>query len=1356
MALSLVPGLAPGLVAGDWEGTARARLGEGPGRALAQLGAPGGRSPMLPLWPEGLPPGDPRWPEELVRALGEDLQLRGWEWVSPEFRPRLAAYFQEGSLVKAAKLTEEMLLRQGSNLRLHLLSAWLYEQVGRSDLARDRYRRAEELALTTGDRDLVRFSLLRTALRFGKGRALRHEVEGFERLLRVAGSQEGAEARERLAVAIGWRGLLALAEGHVQRAADLFREALGQDPNNLSLRFNLALAEYHSPLRVGHAGRSIGSLAGIERAVGSGHSGAVEVAARTLTQRMKSLQLRALAQGGAPDRALEEAEALQAATPRDTRVAQVLAEFYERMGKWEEAAARYAVIREHAPLARLRQQGATDEARALARVDELRAHQVSPEEVALSEAAMLVDQPTYREAARLLRRARRRIGQERFSEALRLFHEGWEQWPEVVQFPLERAQLLTRLGRYRQAQAELGRALEVDPDRGETHAWMALVLLARGPAGPGPARALGHADRAKAQEATALALHARGWALSALGDVRDGAEELRRAAELDPENPEIHYRLGLSLMALDLEASALPRFQEAARLSPAHPRASLMSGLALARMGRREEAIEALSLVAQGARSNEQRIARNTLARLTGQARADNPSDRPDLAVPPPGLPAPGADLATTSSELAETRSPGFSRYLAAADRVRRGELQAAKDELAALQEEFPGFAEPSVARATLTLLDGESDAARESVNTILDLRPDDPRGLVLWAAHAVGEGEALALARALGAYARTPGEVADDRFLQAVIRRWDEVLEIDPYRTRARWHRGMLRLFSGSLVAADKDFTGAGEDPPALRGRALVSLLRFARTKDGMHLKDARGFLRQSGDGVLVRGLERVRQEVLREDEVEARPVALERTWDRATATEYVCVSPQVKSMVLGLPVDSIDATRAGLGQRPWQFIDGLLRAKGTSGAGEEPEARARSGPLDYQVLTGEKPGEIAVPAPGIRSGSPFDLPGESVFEEGLFGELGELPDAPPELPDLDELPPEEVDLPEIGLDEDDLGDLGGGPTQGEIDEPIDFDELGDLDDLDDLGDLDGANLLVGHPSQGARSLWPEDFPVGAAPTTDREEAPQVVSPSARSAPPVPSAPSAPGTRIPAESPPANVAAPALSAPETRIAAESPPADVAAPAQPVPETRILAESPPPVADAPALPVPEPETTVERAPPGGPEALRAALAPLSGGRVDQAEQALRRILSDHPDWEAPVRDLALLLLETGRTREALELTRRSSRRFGKGRFWYRLGAWLAHGRGEGERARRLRARAAVSPRRITASAYPEVAGRAWKWARERGGGAEADWHLALLDFYGFRDEAARERLRDLGERAEALELVRFLDGPGEG
>jgi len=153
---------------------------------------------------------------------------------------------------------------------------------------------------------------------------------------------------------------------------------------------------------------------------------------------------------------------------------------------------------------------------------------------------------------------------ERFEEALRLA-------PDLSQAALGIAVIHLRHNRFREAAAATERLLELDPENqtGLTIRWQAY-------------RALGDAENEKAALA-ALAAHDpapvvaelmnRGKELFESGDAKGAAVELERAAELDPDNPDVHYRLGLAYVSLDNKPAAKEHLDRFLALAPDHPEA---------------------------------------------------------------------------------------------------------------------------------------------------------------------------------------------------------------------------------------------------------------------------------------------------------------------------------------------------------------------------------------------------------------------------------------------------------------------------------------------------------------------------------------------------------------------------------------------------------------------------------------------------------------------------------------------------------------------------------------------------------------------------------------------------------------
>lgn len=967
---------ARGFEVGDtaWVQGAAAALAASPGAAKRLLGLPGAPAPSAPVWPEDLVPGAPGWETRLADALGVEDRQKDFSWLPPSESAWLLADLQAGDHGRAARRLEDLLLQQGGNLRLHLLTAWTYEEIGRPDLARDRYLKVRDAATTVDDTDMVRFALLRSQLRFRDGEGAREQIETYERLSDLAHQRDTPGAARRLAAARAWRGLFELALGHPRDAIRFFEEAIDLDPSALSHRANHALAHYLDAPR-GPETRILSELTRALEDVASGGIGGTALSGvRDLASRMRDLARRSRARNGAPEEASAEAEV--AAAKGDARASFFLAEVADRLEDYPTAARRY---REAAPkLATEAQRAAArdGEARALLRAEEVAEATRTAKELNLEVAELLLDRPRYREAARILRRVLRRVEAGRLQEALDLLETAEGKWYEVTDFPLERGKVFVTLGRHREAELAFRRALKVDEARSDVHAWLALAILSRGEAGPGAGEALRHADRAKQLSPDALSLHARGWALSALGDARDGAEELARAIALSPKDPTLHYRHGLALLALDLEAAAVASFDQALALAPGAARAKLMRGIAMARLGRRDEALADLSEAAQNGRPDERKVARATLASLAEGVRARSPSQRPDAGSPAPWPPGPSAPLAASAAETASRIGPAWDRYRELAGEAAAGRLETVLRELERLSAAHPGFAEPLLARAVLELAAGDPDAAREPLHQLLDIRPDDARGHLGLAYASIRKDDPAPVVRAVTRLAASPAELPDDPFLAALSRRWDQVLDVDPFRPEALAGRGLVRLFRGRTAEAEADLEAAGGVPQALSGAALLRLWRYATGRDEAELTRARGLLQNAGARRVAARSDELRREVLRADERIVHAKVHPFDWDRNTMKAYLHVSPEMRAHILGNAVDAIDADRAGLTREPWNRVDGYLTAKKSPTVGPGPRRREGPGPLDYDVLVGAKPGPTAFPPPGPASRIPFDLP--------------------------------------------------------------------------------------------------------------------------------------------------------------------------------------------------------------------------------------------------------------------------------------------------------------------------------------------------------------------------------------------
>jgi tetratricopeptide (TPR) repeat protein len=154
---------------------------------------------------------------------------------------------------------------------------------------------------------------------------------------------------------------------------------------------------------------------------------------------------------------------------------------------------------------------------------------------------------------------------------------------------LERADALTSVGRWEDAEAELRRALVAEPDDPALHAELGRVLLGR----ERPQAALEHLERSLAAEPEEGVVHAlRGLTLVSL-DLRrrrEAVEAAREGVRLAPEEPVCH---GL-LARVCLAARWLPEAQDAAEraiaLDPEDGDAHALLGTVLLARGRPGEA----------------------------------------------------------------------------------------------------------------------------------------------------------------------------------------------------------------------------------------------------------------------------------------------------------------------------------------------------------------------------------------------------------------------------------------------------------------------------------------------------------------------------------------------------------------------------------------------------------------------------------------------------------------------------------------------------------------------------------------------------------------------------------------------
>ncbi len=179
----------------------------------------------------------------------------------------------------------------------------------------------------------------------------------------------------------------------------------------------------------------------------------------------------------------------------------------------------------------------------------------------------------------------------RFDEALAATREAQRLDDDDRDGLTEEAHVLRSMGRLRDSASTARRALAIDPEFGPAHAAVGHTLLNQRDT-PAALTAFETALRFAPRLADGHA--GRGATLAAMGRNPDALEALARAAELDATDYRPVFARAELLARSEQWAEALTAYDEALLRAPVLARLHVGRGVALARLGRRVEAIEAV------------------------------------------------------------------------------------------------------------------------------------------------------------------------------------------------------------------------------------------------------------------------------------------------------------------------------------------------------------------------------------------------------------------------------------------------------------------------------------------------------------------------------------------------------------------------------------------------------------------------------------------------------------------------------------------------------------------------------------------------------------------------------------------
>lgn len=167
-------------------------------------------------------------------------------------------------------------------------------------------------------------------------------------------------------------------------------------------------------------------------------------------------------------------------------------------------------------------------------------------------------------------RALTQINQGQSALALSSLQEATGLNPRMALYHDTLGMLLLDLGRVDQAAAELNKALDIDPHRGDTYFHLG-TALAEARQWDGAVAAYRKAIAQPSLTVTDYAHQNLGLALFHLGRYREAEDALRFALSLDPELQAAYYNLGLVMTAEKRPDEAKAFFRRARQIAPESP-----------------------------------------------------------------------------------------------------------------------------------------------------------------------------------------------------------------------------------------------------------------------------------------------------------------------------------------------------------------------------------------------------------------------------------------------------------------------------------------------------------------------------------------------------------------------------------------------------------------------------------------------------------------------------------------------------------------------------------------------------------------------------------------------------------------
>ena len=189
----------------------------------------------------------------------------------------------------------------------------------------------------------------------------------------------------------------------------------------------------------------------------------------------------------------------------------------------------------------------------------------------------------------VLQDASRAMASGDYQKAFQLTRQACDLQPDNARLWITAGTLGGRVGELEQAEHCLRKALALAPDSATALENLSVTLVGRGE----PEKALEYSTQAIRLKPAAATFDRRGYILAQLGRHDEAIRDFHKALDANPQLPDAHNNLGVSLQAIGDNEEAIESFSRAVALRPTYADAWNNKGLACQALGRFDQAMDA-------------------------------------------------------------------------------------------------------------------------------------------------------------------------------------------------------------------------------------------------------------------------------------------------------------------------------------------------------------------------------------------------------------------------------------------------------------------------------------------------------------------------------------------------------------------------------------------------------------------------------------------------------------------------------------------------------------------------------------------------------------------------------------------